>query len=115
MNGEENNTFTAPPSRKENAIYLFAVRTNVQPGKAEEFAQKWKDFYGSRKKENYENFRTFFKLVQPYEIRVREAFPDAGIPDQVELDRLYEQMLVEMLQDDFVGLFYLLTVWGQKP
>ena len=63
----------------------------------------------------YENFRVFFKLVQPFELKVRETFPDAGIPDQGELDRLYEQMLVEMLQDDFVGLFYLLTVWSQKP
>ena len=29
-------------------MYIFAVRAKVQPGKAEEFAQKWKDFYGSR-------------------------------------------------------------------
>jgi heme-degrading monooxygenase HmoA len=28
-------------------MYVFAVRANVQPGKAEEVAQKWKDFYGS--------------------------------------------------------------------
>jgi heme-degrading monooxygenase HmoA len=33
--------------RKENKMYIFAVRAKVQPGKAEEFAQKWKDFYGS--------------------------------------------------------------------
>lgn len=63
----------------------------------------------------YANFRVFFKLNQSYEIRAREAFPDAGIPDHAELDQLYEQMLVEMLQDDFVGIFYLLTAWGQKP
>jgi hypothetical protein len=37
----------SPPRRKENVMYLFAVRAKVQPGKAEEFAQKWKDFYGS--------------------------------------------------------------------
>ncbi|TMD44879.1 MAG: hypothetical protein E6I93_17480 [Chloroflexi bacterium] len=29
-------------------MYIFAVRAKVQPRKAEEFAQKWKDFYGSR-------------------------------------------------------------------
>ncbi len=63
----------------------------------------------------YENCRLFFKLVQPYEIMAREAFPDTGIPDQAELDRLYEQMLVEMIQDDFVGILYLLTAWGVKP
>ena len=27
-------------------MYLSTVRFKVQPGKAEEFAQKWKDFYG---------------------------------------------------------------------
>jgi len=32
-------------------MYLSIVRGKVQPGKAEEFAQKWKDFYGSRHRE----------------------------------------------------------------
>jgi hypothetical protein len=27
-------------------MYLNAIRTKVQPGKLEEFAQKWRDFYG---------------------------------------------------------------------
>jgi quinol monooxygenase YgiN len=37
-------------SKKERktTMYIFAVQAKVQPGKAEEFAQKWKDFYGSR-------------------------------------------------------------------
>jgi heme-degrading monooxygenase HmoA len=29
-------------------MYMFAVRAKVQPRKAEEFAQMWKDFYSSR-------------------------------------------------------------------
>ena len=29
-------------------MYIFAVRAKVHPGKAEEFAQAWKDFYSSR-------------------------------------------------------------------
>jgi ubiquinone/menaquinone biosynthesis C-methylase UbiE len=62
-----------------------------------------------------ENFRVFFKLVQPFEIRARETLPDSGMPNQAELDRLYDQMLEEMIQDDFVGIFYLLTVWGVRP
>jgi len=41
-------------------MYLFAVRANVRPGKAEEFAQKWKDFYNSRKKENPEFQQAYF-------------------------------------------------------
>jgi hypothetical protein len=32
-------------------MYLSTVRVKVQPGKAEEFAQKWKDFYGSHARE----------------------------------------------------------------
>jgi hypothetical protein len=30
----------------------------------------------------YENFRIFFQLFQPFGLKVREIFPDAGIPDQ---------------------------------
>ena len=32
-------------------MYLSTVRVKVQPGKAEELAQKWKDFFGSRARE----------------------------------------------------------------
>src|SRR3989442_4575609 len=31
-----------------------------------------------------------------------------------EMDRLYEQMLLEMQQDDFRGLMLPLTAWGEK-
>lgn len=41
-------------------MYLFAVRATVQPGKAEEFAQKWQDFYGLRKKGNPEFQQAYF-------------------------------------------------------
>jgi hypothetical protein len=37
--------------REETAMYVFAVLGKVQPGKADEFAQRWKDFYGTRLKE----------------------------------------------------------------
>jgi len=63
----------------------------------------------------YENFRVFFKLNQTFVLRTRSAFPSAGIPDQKELDRLLEQMQVEMLEDDFVGILYMLTVCSVKP
>ncbi len=62
----------------------------------------------------YENVRVFFQLMQPFVLKARGAFPDAGIPDKEELDRLYNQMQIEMLEDDFVGIFYLLTAWGVK-
>ncbi len=63
----------------------------------------------------FENYRVFLKLAQPFLLRVAGNYPEAGIPDQEELDRLYEQMLGEMLGDDFAGIFFLLTVWGRKP
>lgn len=63
----------------------------------------------------YQNSRVFYKLVQPFLLKTRSAFPEAGIPGQEELDRLYERALLEMLEDDFVAIFYLLTAWGVKP
>lgn len=57
----------------------------------------------------------FFKLIQPLQLGLRSQFPDAGMPDQEELDYLYNLMLAEMLDEEFAAIFYLLTVWGQKP
>jgi ubiquinone/menaquinone biosynthesis C-methylase UbiE len=62
-----------------------------------------------------ENVRVFFKLIQPLQLRLRSQFPDAGMPNQEELDYLYNLMLAEMLDEEFAAIFYLLTVWGQKP
>ena len=61
--------------------------------------------------EAYEGFRrdaaVVFKLFQPFIIRM-------GVATQEELDRLYDQMLMEMLQQDFRGLMLPLTAWGEK-
>lgn len=63
-----------------------------------------------------DNFKSFFQLIQPFLLKVRGAYGEvAAIPPKEELDRLYEQTMLEMLQDDFAGIFYLLTVWGRKP
>ena len=63
----------------------------------------------------YENFRVFFKLVEPFMLKMRKDFgAETDIPTKEELDRLYDEMLLEMLQDDFAGIFYLLTVLGRK-
>ena len=59
----------------------------------------------------YEGFRrdasVVFKLFQPFIIRM-------GVATQEELDQLYDQMLIEMLQEDFRGLMLPLTAWGEK-
>ena len=37
-----------------------------------------------------------------------------GVATQEEIDPLYEQVLLEMQQDDFRGLMLPLTAWGEK-
>ena len=36
------------------------------------------------------------------------------VTTQEEVDQLYEQMEFEMLQDDYRGIMYILTAWGEK-
>jgi len=59
----------------------------------------------------YQGFRkdavAVFKLFQPFIIRM-------GVATQEEMDPLYEQMLLEMQQDDFRGLMLPLTASGEK-
>jgi ubiquinone/menaquinone biosynthesis C-methylase UbiE len=57
---------------------------------------------------HYENYKIGGKLSQPFLIQ-------AGVATQKELDALYEQELAEMHLDSFRGLFYFLSVWGQRP
>jgi ubiquinone/menaquinone biosynthesis C-methylase UbiE len=55
-----------------------------------------------------QNSMVVFKLMQPFLLKTRVA-------TQEEMDRVYEQMLAEMLSDDFCGTWFYLSVWGQKP
>ena len=61
--------------------------------------------------EAYQGFRQdaaiVFKLFQPFIIRM-------GVATQEEMDQAYEQMLIEMIQDDFRGLMLPLTAWGER-
>ncbi|MBV9690341.1 MAG: methyltransferase domain-containing protein [Ktedonobacteraceae bacterium] len=54
------------------------------------------------------DWKVFYKLMQPFLIQTR-------VTTREEVDRLYEQMLVEMMLDTFCGVFPLFTVWGEKP
>ncbi len=62
--------------------------------------------------ETYAGFRqdatANFQLFQPFIIRM-------GVAQQDELSALYAQMLTEMASEDFRGLMFPLTVWGEKP
>jgi hypothetical protein len=61
--------------------------------------------------EDYESFfrdwMTFFYLIKPFLIKWR-------VTTQEEVDQLVDQMEFEMRQDDYRGIMYILTAWGQK-
>ena len=61
--------------------------------------------------EAYTGFRrdasVVFKLFQPFILRM-------GVTTQEEVNQLYEQMLLEMLQEDFRALMLPLTAWGER-
>ncbi len=56
----------------------------------------------------YQNSMIAFKMMQKFIIR-------AGIAAQEELDLVYDQILQEMLAEDFCAVYLLLTAWGEKP
>jgi len=49
-----------------------------------------------------------FELVEPFLL-------GTGVTTKPELDRLRHQWSIEMLEDSFRGILYMLTVWGEKP
>lgn len=56
----------------------------------------------------YQNYCAAYRLLQPFLLKMQLA-------TQEEAEGLYQQMLLEMTQDDFWAIVYLLTVWGAKP
>lgn len=56
----------------------------------------------------YQNFMVGYKLIQPFLIKMGMITPE-------EMERLYQQMLIEMAADDFCAAWYLLSVQGRKP
>ena len=55
----------------------------------------------------YQDYTLAFKLMQPFEVGV-------GVISQHEADRLFQQVQLEMMQDDFCAVTFLLTAWGEK-
>jgi ubiquinone/menaquinone biosynthesis C-methylase UbiE len=51
--------------------------------------------------------KLFIKLIQPFLIELE-------MTTQEELDRLYREMEIELMSDDFCAHWYFLTVWGEK-
>ncbi|MEO8973101.1 MAG: class I SAM-dependent methyltransferase [Ktedonobacteraceae bacterium] len=64
---------------------------------------------GTQAHEAYaENVMVGFDILRPLIMRTEQMSDE-------EYSILHQQMVAEMLADDFCGLAYYLTVWGQKP
>jgi ubiquinone/menaquinone biosynthesis C-methylase UbiE len=48
------------------------------------------------------------QLLHPFKVAM-------GVATEEQLDQLDRQIQIEMMQDDFYGIMYLLTVWGKRP
>jgi len=49
-----------------------------------------------------------FELVEPFLLAT-------GVATRPEIERLRHQFSIDMLQDSFRGILYMLTAWGEKP
>ena len=56
----------------------------------------------------YQDLMAAYKLLQPFLIKM-------DVTTQVEVDELYQQMLDEMISDDFCAVAFLVTAWGTRP
>ena len=56
----------------------------------------------------YRDLMVALQLLQPFLTKI-------GFISQEELEQLYQQVLTELVSNDFCALWYLLTAWGQKP
>lgn len=56
----------------------------------------------------YENWRSLYKGLQPFLV-------SAGVTTPEEANEVYEQMFVDMLQETFRGLIFMVSAIGQRP
>lgn len=56
----------------------------------------------------YQNLMAATKLVEPFLVKM-------GITSEETFERIYQQSLAEMLADDFSGIWFYLSAWGEKP
>jgi ubiquinone/menaquinone biosynthesis C-methylase UbiE len=56
---------------------------------------------------NTQNLLIVYRLLQPFLVQM-------GVATDLQITRLYAQLREDLQRDDFCGLDYYLTVWGQK-
>lgn len=57
---------------------------------------------------NSRNLQVAMKLLQPF-------LQKTNVASREELDQLHQQMVMEMYQPDFCGIWYFMSITGQKP
>ncbi|MEO8973897.1 MAG: class I SAM-dependent methyltransferase, partial [Ktedonobacteraceae bacterium] len=55
----------------------------------------------------FQNCSVAFQLVQPFLLKM-------DLATQEEMDEMYQQMLIEMMQENFSAIWSYMTVWGQN-
>lgn len=55
-----------------------------------------------------EDARIAFQLLQPFLIK-------QGVATQEKLNEIFYQVVIDMYQETFCGIAYLLSVWAKKP
>lgn len=55
-----------------------------------------------------QDYTVVYSLLQPFLLKMRVTTPDA-------IEHTYQQMLTELLTEDFCGIWYYLSVWGHTP
>ncbi|HLJ36396.1 MAG TPA: methyltransferase domain-containing protein [Ktedonobacteraceae bacterium] len=56
----------------------------------------------------YQDYMIVYQLIQPFLLKMQVTTPK-------DIQRIYQQMLVEMYREDFCGVWYYLSTWGRKP
>lgn len=57
----------------------------------------------------------FYRNTEVGYAMARSLFVKMGVTTPEEVERTYQQMLIEMHAGDFCGMWHFVTVWGQKP
>jgi len=56
----------------------------------------------------YQDYMIVYRLIQPFLLKMQVTTP-------TDIERIYQQMLIEMYREDFCGIWFYLSVWGYKP
>lgn len=56
----------------------------------------------------YQDYMIVYSLIQPFLLKMGVTTPEA-------IEHTYQQMLTELLTEDFCGIWYYLSAWGHTP